>query len=222
MKPPATPRQLVAAGREVLDQRGVDGLTVRAVADRAGCSTIGIYTWFGDKAGLLDAIVADGLAELSRSIDPANEAGDPVEVGLAYRRWAVDHPTLYVLMLGRSRSEHRVGPATRWGAARAIVRLRRLLERWGATEPSTAATHLLATVHGHVMLELVGMRPIEDDDADARFERVLRSAIAGLEATAATRVTTASPTRIAAVDGTATTTTTTTPTTTREDRRVGA
>ena len=59
----------------------------------------------------------------------------------------------------------------------------RLVERVGhelrGPGPRDRAFHLWAVIHGYVMLELQSMAPPDLDDADARFERGLRLAVAG-------------------------------------------
>jgi AcrR family transcriptional regulator len=121
----------LAAALEILREGGHHALTVRAVAARAGCSTIGVYTWFGGKDGLVDAILIDGyhsFAEALRAIggDGANgkqpvggqSVGGKVSQpspgrisglmaqGFAYRAWALAHPTEYHVMFGRAVPGH--------------------------------------------------------------------------------------------------------------------
>ena len=55
------------AALSVLFDRGVTALTVRGVAEAAGASTISVYTRFGGRSGLLDALYErtfDSLREL--------------------------------------------------------------------------------------------------------------------------------------------------------------
>ena len=44
-------------------------LTVRNVAAAAGCSTTGVYTYFGGKDGLVDAIFVDGFEKFDAALD---------------------------------------------------------------------------------------------------------------------------------------------------------
>jgi AcrR family transcriptional regulator len=61
-------RALVRGGRELLQDGGVEALTLRAAADRAGVSVAAPYRHFADKQALLSAILADGLRELHESL----------------------------------------------------------------------------------------------------------------------------------------------------------
>lgn len=54
-----TREQLLAAAMELLGERGVGGVRVSEVAERAGLSTGAIYSQFGSKAELLAAAVAE-------------------------------------------------------------------------------------------------------------------------------------------------------------------
>ena len=174
------PTELLRAAVAVIDQRGPEALTMRAVADQAGCSTTGIYTWFGGKAGLVDAVVADGVASLSLAMAPAYRTGDPVAVARAYRHWALANRTLYLIMLGRAVPGYRPSRGVRLAGARALVRLRRLLAAHGADDPRAAAFQLHATVHGHVMLALVGLDRGLDENACPAMEANVRAALAAI------------------------------------------
>ena len=172
------PNDLLRAAVAVLEHHGPEALTVRAVADQAGCSTTGIYTWFGGKAGLVDAVVADGVASLSLAMAPAYRTGDPVAVARAYRHWALANRTLYLIMLGRAVPGYRPSRGVRLAGARALVRLRHLLADLGVDDPKTAALQVHATVHGHVMLALVGLDREPDEIICRPMEATVRAALA--------------------------------------------
>ena len=76
---------------------------VRAVADAVGTTTRAVYSVFGSKHGLLEALATPLFEVLSDAIDavPRTEdvAGDLVEAGVrAFRQTALDHPSLYRLV----------------------------------------------------------------------------------------------------------------------------
>jgi AcrR family transcriptional regulator len=54
--------RLFAAARDLFAEKGLEGLSVRAVAVRAGLSTMALYRHFADKDALLDALMQDGFA----------------------------------------------------------------------------------------------------------------------------------------------------------------
>jgi AcrR family transcriptional regulator len=62
-RPSAGAREaIVKATAELFDEAGLAKLTTKAVADRAGVSDASVYYHFKDKAGLLQAVMEDGLA----------------------------------------------------------------------------------------------------------------------------------------------------------------
>jgi len=64
-RPSAGAREaIVKATAELFDEQGLAKLTTKAVAERAGVSDASVYYHFKDKAGLLQAVIEDGLASL--------------------------------------------------------------------------------------------------------------------------------------------------------------
>lgn len=58
------PTAVVAAARAVVDERGLDGLTMRSVAGRLGCSVGTLYNQVGDREALAGAVVEQVSREL--------------------------------------------------------------------------------------------------------------------------------------------------------------
>ena len=69
---------ILEAALEILKAQGHEALTVRKVAERAGCSTIGVYTWFGGKDGLVDAILIDGFRAFAGALMKARRVSGPL------------------------------------------------------------------------------------------------------------------------------------------------
>lgn len=76
----STADRLVATARAMLDEQGLDGLTLREIARRAGVSHGAPRRHFPTLASLLAAVVADGFRGLMASVD--RHVGD-TEGGLA-------------------------------------------------------------------------------------------------------------------------------------------
>src|ERR671937_275766 len=97
---------LLAAALRVLRDEGPSALRVRRVAAEAGCSTMGVYTWFGGKEGLVEAMWVDGFRRLQSALLDASAGGQPLRrlahLGVVYRDWALAHSTEYELMFGRA------------------------------------------------------------------------------------------------------------------------
>jgi AcrR family transcriptional regulator len=97
---------LVAAAEDLVAAGGPPALSVRAVAHAVDTTTRAVYSLFGSKDGLVDALaeqafryLGDGLAETPETDDPA---ADLVELGATmYRRFVRDHPSLYRIAFQR-------------------------------------------------------------------------------------------------------------------------
>src|SRR4051812_46804050 len=122
--------RLLEAAIGILSREGGAALTVRRVAAAAGCSTIGVYTHFDGKAGLLDAVVKDGF----EALDGAVAVVDSLPGGVArlragahaYRNWALANPTRYRVMFDAYVPDLALGAdaAARGGASFAAHRAR--------------------------------------------------------------------------------------------------
>jgi AcrR family transcriptional regulator len=70
--------RIFSAAKAILDREGVEGLTIRKVAARAGVSPMAMYRHFADKDALLNALMEDGLAAWEKIVR-AIRAQDPME-----------------------------------------------------------------------------------------------------------------------------------------------
>jgi AcrR family transcriptional regulator len=95
--------EIVVAAKRLLAQADrADDVPIRAVAEAVGVTTPSIYLHFADKQQLLAAVVADVFRELDDAMIEA-AAGETTPMGrlrafgLAYVRFALDHPEHYRL-----------------------------------------------------------------------------------------------------------------------------
>ena len=165
---------LVRAALTVLQRDGAAALTVRNITAEAGCSTTGIYTYFGGKQGLVEAIFVEGFESFDRTVQPQLLADDLPAAGRAYRRWALANPTQYMVMFGRAVPDFLPSAEAQ---QRALQSFGDLAEAIGRVAPGDEyferAYHVFATVHGYVMLELAGMGPPTREDSDQLYERAI-------------------------------------------------
>ena len=180
---------LLGAALEILRTKGAGAMTVRSVANGAGCSTTGVYTWFGGKPGLVEAIFIDGFqtfGEALRTASPEAPGRKPL-VGMAdaYRRWALSHPTQYMVMFGGAvpdyvPSEHalEIATATFDDLVAATRSTMEVLDLDGTARE--IAHHLWAGIHGYVSLELARMDMTEsDEERSERFRMGLARLMRG-------------------------------------------
>jgi AcrR family transcriptional regulator len=97
--------EIVVAAKGLLANAGrADDVSMRAVAEAVGVTTPSIYLHFDDKQELLAAVVADVFRELDDAMtEAASAATTPLArlraYGLAYVRFALDHPEHYRLAM---------------------------------------------------------------------------------------------------------------------------
>ncbi len=89
---------LLAAARTLLESKGIEGLSLRELARRAGVSPNAPYRHFADKTELLAAIAEEGFRELSRLFENCEGFG---AMGDAYVEFATGHPNLLRLMFSK-------------------------------------------------------------------------------------------------------------------------
>jgi len=170
--------ELVRAALTVLQRDGAAALTVRNITNEAGCSTTGVYTYFGGKAGLVEAIFVEGFDAFDAAVGPSLERGDLLTAGRAYRRWALDHPTQYMVMFGRAVPDFEPSPAGRERALISFARLAAGIERANpGQDADRRAYHLFATVHGYVMLEMAGMSSATEAESEDLYEHALTTLV---------------------------------------------
>jgi AcrR family transcriptional regulator len=93
------PRALLEAAVEAIAEVGPAAVSLRELARRAGVSHAAPTHHFGDKAGLLTAVAADGFRQLAATLRETYEAsGSFLEVGVAYVGFAVTHRAHFEVM----------------------------------------------------------------------------------------------------------------------------
>ncbi|HEY8454370.1 MAG TPA: TetR/AcrR family transcriptional regulator [Actinopolymorphaceae bacterium] len=179
---------LLDRAADLLAHEGPQALTTRRIAAAADTSTQAIYTLFGGKEGVVRAMYREGFRRLGAKLAQAPRTSDPVaditELGRAYRAAALENPNFYDVMFGRPVPEFRCTDDDRAESLATFTVLVDAVQRaldQGRLQGGTAkeiATHLWATVHGYVTLELAGYRASGDRDPDAHYESALAYAIA--------------------------------------------
>jgi AcrR family transcriptional regulator len=125
---------LLAAAERIIDEDGPDAAGVRRVADEVGTSTRAVYSVFGSKQGLLEALAIRFFDELREATDAIPLTDDPasdlVNTAMnAWRRTVLRHPSLYRLVFLRLVPDLELGPEFGQVAYGALGRLQALIER---------------------------------------------------------------------------------------------
>jgi AcrR family transcriptional regulator len=172
---------IVAAGRALLEEGGLESVTMQAVADRVGVRAPSLYKRLADRSALVAAIAGDVLEDLGRAVHPALDADDPADairmMADRYRAFAHGSPGAYQLIFTR------LLPAAQppvEANARASADLLVLAERLvGRARSLEAARLLTAFAHGFVSMELAGAFRL-GGDVDAAFRFAVETLIMGL------------------------------------------
>jgi AcrR family transcriptional regulator len=165
MPGPSTTREtLLDAALRLLEERGPGSLRIRDLATVAEKSTMGVYTHFGSKQGLLEQLYLHGFRRLEDQLNsvPTDGQGrqELLEFALAYRTFALENEALYGLMFERASPDFVPSDASRLAALSTFEMLAARVAEWwpDLIEPAAAAHLLWATMHGLVSIELTHRR----------------------------------------------------------------
>ncbi len=203
-----------AAALDELRRTGAAALSLREVARAAGISPSGLYRYVDGRDGLLELLISDGFEALGEAVEAAvDAAGDDAlarleATALSYRRWALDNPEQFGLILGtpvpgfQARED---GPTTESVRRFAEPMIRAVAEAYAASHPAgspeAAPIDLIsfdpakgklpgplsdvlargwARIHGLVSLETFGHLVWSDADVEALLRTEVRSILVEL------------------------------------------
>ena len=93
-------QRVVQASLSLIEEGGLDRLSMREVARKSGVSHQAPYYYFGDREAILAAIAGEGFSKLGRAVDRARS--DPAKaleaIGRAYVGFALRHPAYFQAM----------------------------------------------------------------------------------------------------------------------------
>ena len=123
-----------------------------------------VYSRFGSKDGVVEQLFLKGFELLGQGMSDVEESADPLAdlttCGLSYRRFAIEHPTLYAVMFNRVVPDFVPSPPAQEFAMGTLDLLAQRLQRAmdaGVLRPADAhhvAAIVWSTCHGVVSLEL--------------------------------------------------------------------
>jgi len=175
-QPLALRERILATAEALLEAQGLQALSLREVARRAGVTHQAPYHHFADRESILAELVTQGFDELARRMAKANDAiaaahaaqaagaaAAPdlrralVQAGSAYVGHAIEHPGLFRIMFRREVCDPARFPAAMAASERSHGQLLRLvaLLHGGAQDLSLTSTYW-SLVHGLAGLLLDG------------------------------------------------------------------
>jgi AcrR family transcriptional regulator len=183
---------LVQEALGILREEGPQGLTLRAVARRAGVSQAAPYRHFADRRALVAAVAEDGFRRLQetmlRRMQDAQGRGGLKLVAQAYVEFGLGNPAEYRVMFGPEVAVTDDLPALRetgrgvLGFVAEGIRQAQLAKAVGPGDPWLMAVATWATLHGLVMLTLDGQTASVSPGVDAVVEEATRIMMFGMAA----------------------------------------
>ena len=195
MRTASTTREtLLDAALRLLEQRGPGFLRIRDLAEAAEQSTMGVYTHFGSKQGLLEQLYLHGFRRLEDQLNSVpsdnQDRQELLAFALAYRAFALDNEALYGLMFERGTPDFIPSDASRLAGLTTFEMLAARIADWrpGSTDPATDAHLVWAAMHGLVSIELMHRRwggPLVahlEGDPEQNFGQAIGTLLGALDA----------------------------------------
>jgi AcrR family transcriptional regulator len=93
--------------RQLMAEEGTAGLSIRGIAKMMEVTPPAIYHYFASLEDLITTLIAEDFNGLADALEAARDAssaatagGKLLEVVVAYRQWALDHPVDFQLIYG--------------------------------------------------------------------------------------------------------------------------
>ena len=118
---------ILTAASELFIEGGADALSVREIARRAGLSTIGIYSHFEGKQGILDTLYVEGFEHVIDAMDKIDPTQTPKKIlrqgASNYLEVARKYKAHYRLIFGERQPGYEPSEEAREVAAIAFAKL---------------------------------------------------------------------------------------------------
>ena len=164
---------LLRAAIETIDMSGAAAMSMREVARRAGVTHAAATYHFGDRAGVLAAVAAEGFEILAAELQAVrDEERGFLEMGIAYVRFALAHPAHFEVMYHPALYDP-ADPAV--DTARQKTALLLYFTSNATTEQLTLGVAAWSIVHGFATLWLTGNVPQRLGDDPDEIARAVAS-----------------------------------------------
>jgi AcrR family transcriptional regulator len=151
---------IVAAARDLLEDGGLEAVSMAAVAERVGVRAPSLYKHFGDRSGLLAAVATDAALDLGRTLSGAvDRSGADANARLqalawAYRSFALAKPRAAALIFAGVAPGATPTPESQTEAARPVLQVAETIV--GPARALAAARVLTAFAYGFGSMESAG------------------------------------------------------------------
>lgn len=174
--------EILAAARAILEEDGVDALTMQAVAARVGVRAPSLYKRVADRAALIKAVGDAVTEDLRRTLEPDRtldaDASDQVRaIAHRFRTFVRANPHGYALLFVPLSPDQAPDAGALAAVGRPVVEvMARLTGEEGALE---AARTVVAWAHGFVTMELAGGFRL-GGDVGAAYDAGIETILAGI------------------------------------------
>jgi AcrR family transcriptional regulator len=183
----ATAAELLATAERTVEARGLAALSVRGVASDTGTTTRAVYSLFGSKDGLVVALGARAFDLLGAAVATLPQTDDPaadlVQAGLVFRRFAREHPALFMVGVQRALPSRELWDRFRGAASDALRILHERLERLAARDGLGGRSVPEAAWQFHALCEGLAAAELRDPamcpDPEARWRDALDALVRG-------------------------------------------
>ncbi len=177
--------QVFKAAAALVDAKGPDGLSLKALAAKLGIRTPSLYNYVAGLPGLQRELALMGIRMLGTRLTRAGvgKTADEAVVALAdaFRAFIKDHPGLYALTLRASRNRRPIDKEMGAAEGEVVAILTVVLSSYGLKDEDAlhAARAMRSIVHGFATLELAGGfgLPLNLDES---FRRLVQMFVRGL------------------------------------------
>ena len=130
----STREALLAAAERIVETAGPGALSVRGVADAIGTTTRAVYSSFGSKDGLLNALAQRSFELLRDALSLLPETNDPLQDLIdaavsVFRPMAIEHPAMFALAFLRAAPDLELDSETQVAARAGLTLLRQRVQR---------------------------------------------------------------------------------------------
>jgi AcrR family transcriptional regulator len=178
----STQIRIFRAARALFDEEGLEGVSMRRIAERVGVTPMAIYRHYRDKDAVVNALMLDGFAAWEARVEAIDAAGSLAwltAMGLAYLDFAIAEPrrfeAAFLLNANAARQFPRDIEAGRSPALRNAIA--RIIEAQAdgilaAMPPVEIALHFAALTQGLVSMYRAG-RFTEETQFRAAYRRAV-------------------------------------------------
>lgn len=172
---------LISAALELIDEHGVKAFTLKDAARLAGVSVAAPYRHFADKDALIQAIKEEGFSGFDAALRASGQDGQTaqgriLELGVAYVRFALEHPAHFRVMFSLAGGAQAKPPSKMpAGFSLLVDSVARLHPHASAAAQKDLVLACWSAVHGYAVLYLEGAfaATVQLDEPEAQLRRTL-------------------------------------------------